>query len=287
MSTRDLLLNLQDFSESIAAFKMEGSIYEPCVRAAFAKSFEFSLLAHDESENSNAFYWIATLRSICEDLIILYNLSGFSDIDREELMSKIQLHELHTRMVTQSDFFERTRPQQRVLKSDMDLTGLENQIREIWRRNGWPNMTRGVLPPTRQLADKNGGDVLSTLYDYMFRLTSSTVHFSVQGLLRTGWGDLPNVTFSPSHFSKYYTEFGRIYGVYLFCCYSELFDDLFKLDENTRSIFDELRNSLLMTPRWPEMVTFEEIGATPPEYTIGKLTIAYILSQSRDRLLDL
>lgn len=287
MSQRDILLTLQEFHGSVAAFHTDGNVYEACTRAAYTKSFEFALFAHDESQNESAFYWIPILRTVCEDLIILYHLSKFSVADREELMSKIQLHELHTRMSVQGKFFTRVRPQQRVPDSDTDLADLENQIREVWRRNGWPNMNRGVLPPTLQMAEKSGGDILGSLYDYLFRLTSSTVHFSVHGLLRTGWGELPNVTFSPSNFSKYFSEFGRVYGVYMYCCYTELFGDMFELDEETKSRTDELRQSLLRTPRWPEMVTYEEIGMQPPEYTIGKRVVAHLRSEWTDRLLDL
>ena len=237
--------------------------------------------------SETSFFWISTLRSICEDLIVLYHVSAFLDDDREELMGKLQLHELHTRMRTQSIFFSCTRPQQRVLASDEDLSAVEDQIRAIWQRNGSPKMSRGVIPPTRQLAKKNGGDILGALYDYLFRLTSTTVHFSVQGLLRTGWGNLPEVTFSPLHFSKYFTEFGRVYSVYLLCCFAELFETVIIIDEQTKSKFNDLRSDLLMTPRWPEMVTFEEMGKQPPELTISQTTIMSLLSTSRDRLLDL
>jgi hypothetical protein len=52
------------------------------------------------------------------------------------------------------------------------------------------------------MAEKRGGDILATLYDYLYRLTSGTVHFNVCGLIRTGWGDKPHCTFSPTHFSR-------------------------------------------------------------------------------------
>lgn len=286
-SRRDLLLELHHFFKSASVFKMQGSVYEPCVRAAFAKSYEFALFSHDDNQSKNSFFWISTLRSICEDLIVLYHLSAFADNDREDLIGKLQLHELHTRMRTQHTFFSYARPQQQVLGSSQDLSAVEDQIRAIWQRNGWPNMSRGVIPPTRQLAEKNGGDIIRALYDYLFRLTSTTVHFSVQGLLRTGWGNLPEVKFSPLHFSKYFTEFGRVYSVYLLCCYAELFETFISIDEPTKSKFNNLRSDLLMTYRWPEMVTFEEMGEQPPEFSISKNTITYLFSISCDRLLDL
>jgi len=34
------------------------------------------------------------------------------------------------------------------------------------------------------------------LYDFIYRLTCDVVHFNPQVLLRSGWGDLPNVRFS-------------------------------------------------------------------------------------------
>jgi len=50
-SRRDLLLKLHDFSKNVSVFKMQGGIYEPCIRAAFAKSYEFALFAHDDSQS--------------------------------------------------------------------------------------------------------------------------------------------------------------------------------------------------------------------------------------------
>jgi hypothetical protein len=91
----------------------------------------------------------------------------------------------------QSKFFELARPDQLVIRpGTIDKTKVEDSIRQIWKRNGWAGLTSLWMPTTRQIAEKNHVDVLATLYDYIYRLTSGAVHFNPRVLFRTGWENL-------------------------------------------------------------------------------------------------
>jgi hypothetical protein len=103
-----------------------------------------------------------------------------SSADRNELVSLLFRQEMASRLSTQSKFFELARPEQPipVMQAAVDKTKIEEAIRQIWKRNGWPGLTSSWMPTTRQIAEKNNIDVLTMLYDYIFRLTSGSVHFN-------------------------------------------------------------------------------------------------------------
>ena len=266
----------------------KGRFFSLCVRASLSKCYEFNLLAWDERRSEGAFFWLPTLRGICEEIIVLNYAKGIPNEERDLLFSKLMLHEVHARLATQDAFFSAARPMQPILKPQMSPSAvqtLEDEIRSIWRAHGWPRMNRNVIPPIRQIAEKQGGDILAKLYDYLYRLTSGTVHFSVGALLRTGWGDKPTCTFSAQHFSGYYTAFGRIYGAFMFCVYFELFARLLRPGKKIRPEIDDVRNSILSLFRWPEMVTFEEMNVPVPDPNIIIRAAGVVLSLESKSLL--
>lgn len=280
---------LGDYVATVTQGRMQkGRLFSLCVRASLSKCYEFNLLAWDEQKSGGAFFWLPTLRGICEELIVLNFAQHMPNSERNLLFSKLMAHDVHTRLVTQEAFFSAKRPMQPILRPQMtpyEVQNLEDEIRAIWRVHGWPNMNRGVMPPIRQIAEKHGGDILAKLYDYLYRLTSNTVHFSVGALLRTGWGDKPNYTFSVQHFSGYYTAFGRIYGAFMFCVYFELFARLLRPGKNIQPKIDDIRKSILSIVRWPEMITFEEMNVPVPDPGIIIRALGVVLSLESKRLL--
>jgi hypothetical protein len=263
--------------------------YANCIRASFVKCYEFNIHAWNDDNSSTAFFWIPSLRGICEDLIVLNYIQTIPANTRDTLVSQLMLYEVQDRLKRQSAFFKASRPQQPVLQPKMTphkLKALERIIQDIWRNNGWPNMNRNVIPPVQQMAEKHGGDVLVTLYDYMYRLTSGTVHFSVTGLLRSGWGNkMPHCKFSTANFSSYYRLFGRVYGAFMFCSYFELFPRFLRADRDTKAKIDKIRKGILTIPRWPEMVTPEEMNVDPPEIDFMRTMISIMQGATQKRLL--
>ena len=263
-------------------------VYSSCVRASLSKCYEFNLIAWDEQNAASAFFCLPTLRGICEEVIVLHYLHNIPRAERDRLLTKLMTHEVHSRLVTQHAFFAATRPMQPILQPRMSPSAvqiLEDEIRSIWRAHGWPKMKQGVIPPIRQIAQKDGGDILAKLYDYLYRLTSGTVHFSVGALLRTGWRDKHNYTFSVQHFDAYYTAFGRIYGAFMFCVYFELFARLLRPGNKAGPKIDDIRNSIRSIFRWPEMVTFEEMNVRVPEPNVIVRALGAVLSQRSKGLL--
>ncbi len=195
---------LGDFAGSAARGRMEaGRLFSLCVRASLSKCYEFNLHAWDDGKASGAFFALPTLRGICEEVIVLHYAQHLPNKERDVLFSKMMAHEVHTRLATQEAFFSAARPLQPVLKAQLSpaaIETLEDEIRAIWRAHGWPRMDRGVLPPIRQIAEKQGGDVLVKLYDYLYRLTSGTVHFSV-GLFLEPDGATSRIAPSPCSIS--------------------------------------------------------------------------------------
>ena len=241
-------------------------VFSNCVRASISKSYEFCLDAHRKTTEKSAFFLVASLRSICEDLIVLSYISTLPKEERDQLTTLMMHRELAVQLDAQSKFFRTARPDQAVLGAgNSKASDFESQIREIWKKNGWPGLSSAWMPQIRQIADKNHYDLLVTLYDFLYRLTSGMVHFNPAVLIRSGWGDPPESHFSPRNFHKYYLACARIYGSLLLCCYFELFGRLLRPGKSVTKFVTELRESLLQESRWPEMITYEEMNLKPPK----------------------
>src|SRR5690348_2019081 len=107
------------------------------------------------------------------------------------------------------------------------------------------------------MADKSG---LSELYDYIYHATSIFVHFNPHVLLRMGWGDLPEITFSTRHFNAYYRHFACFYGAYLFKELCAWMISIGLLDKAVETSLQKIVDLLGKETRWPEIVTFEEMN---------------------------
>ena len=109
---------------------LNGREFVNCLRASLSKSFEFCLEAHKNRTNDIAFFLVSSLRSICEDLIILSYLGKMSNADRNELVSLLIRHEWASQLSAQSKFFALARPEQPVIQPGaIDKTKIEDSIR--------------------------------------------------------------------------------------------------------------------------------------------------------------
>jgi uncharacterized protein DUF5677 len=263
-----------------------------CLKASLAKCYEFNIAMQSRKQDNFAFFWVPALRGICEDLIVLKFISGLPKADREDLIRSLMFYDVYSRIDSQSKFFRAVRPQQPVLTlPDVDtvLAETETKIREVWNKHGWPNIRRGTMPPIRQIAERLGQSALATLYDYLYRFTSGTVHFSVQSLLRSGWGDSPErCTFSTTHFQPYFSAFTSIYGAFLFCIYFESFEAELRPTKKVSRIVGAIRHDILLESRWPEMVTFEEMNMkAPADSAILRILFSAVQAQGTESLLQI
>jgi hypothetical protein len=284
-SRLQLLREIEPFIQKTAkaTTRLKGHEFVNCLRGSLSKSFEFCLEAHQGRTNRIAFFLVPSLRSICEDLVVLSYLGKMSSADRNGFVSLLIQHEMVAKLDAQSKFFKLARPEQPVIQpGTIDKKKIEDSIRQIWKRNGWTGLTSSWMPTVRQIAEKNHIDVLTTLYDYIYRLTSGAVHFNPGLLLRTGWGK-PIPRFSPKNFSKYYVAYARTYGLFLFCCYFELFGRFLRPDKSVSALVTELRLALLSEFRWPEMITFEELNFRPPQGDVLRYVYRYVDALQRRR----
>jgi hypothetical protein len=140
----------------------------------------------------------------------------------------------------------------------------------------------------QQIAAKLGLTPLTILYDYLYRLTSGGVHFNVQSLLRSGWGESSkNFQFSTKNFHPYFSAYCTTYGAFMFCLYFEFFGSILRPDSQALVAVAEIKKNLLFTPRWPEMVTFEEMNLkAPDEGRIVQIIMSALQAVTRKRLVS-
>lgn len=281
---------LKPYMQKVAVGRSgKNQMFSLCIKASFAKCYEFNLLVRNRRETHEAFFWLPTLRGICEDVIVLNFIKGMPRTDREQLIGLLMSHDIHSRIDLQNKFFHDIRPQQPVLRiKDVatKIADLESKIQVIWNAHGWPGLKRGTMPQIRQIAEKQKQPVLARLYDYLYRLTSGSVHFNVQSLLRSGWGSKKQWTFSTANFHPYYVAYARVYGAFLFCVYFEFFGRFLRPKADVSKTVSEIRKSLLTEWRWPEMVTFEEMNIKPPDGNLILQSVMTILqAEQRKRLI--
>jgi hypothetical protein len=263
----ELKLNkLSPFIEEIATTRIrKNRVFVACLRASLVKAFEFSQhVCQRPSEES--YFLSASLRGITEDIIYLRYLSKMPLQDREKISRGLMDIEILKMLKHQQEFFSVMRPFQPVLgRGDIDVKEVEKIVRTVWQAHGWPSL-KSVNPPTREIAEKSDSGVLEVVYDFIYRFTSGFVHFNPQILLRSGWGENKNIMkFSTKNMDLYYSAFCRIYGTYLLCLYFEFFNKFFRAGPEIKEIVSEIREALMIKPRWPEMVTFEEMNVDVPQ----------------------
>jgi hypothetical protein len=91
--------------------------------------------------------------------------------------------------------------------------------------------------------------------------------------------------FSTANFTDYFSPYGTLYGAFMFCVYSESFNSVLRTDAHTRALVDKIREKLLFSPRWPEMVTFEEMNLKAPDSGAMAMALAAIQAGTRKKLL--
>ncbi len=279
---------LNPFVERTAKVTFDGqNIFTACLVSSFVKSFEFVRLTC-RTDDERAFFLTASLRSIAEETILLNHISHFCHEDREFVLLRLMELEVKQNIRYQRRFFRTFRPFQPVMpERTIDEERIKDELKGFWRKNGWPRFqprASTVTPPTREIAEKSSPRLLEVVYDFIYRLSSNSVHFRPGALLRMGWGpDLSHMTFSPKHISEYYRSLCQVYGCYLLCLYFELFDEFLTTSRTESEAVAELRKHLLWIVRWPEMVTFEEMNFPVPS---GLTLVDTLLHGSYVRIME-
>jgi hypothetical protein len=240
--------------------------YTIVLRAALAKSFDFNSYVSNLGSSSHSFYHTATLRGICEDLIVLKAIHGIPTADRSELITHLQRADIHESVKNQTKFFDANREKQPVL-SRKDSEQLQQDANAkalaIYDKHGYAK--KGRRPTIRQLAIRAN---LVEVYDFLYSATSKWVHFAPHILMRMGWSSEKSLeaiyTFSTKNFAAYYAKFNAIYGSYLFGLFHESFGKELKINPKMDQYIAELGEWIGSLDRWPELVTFEELNLPRP-----------------------
>ena len=262
----EIISPLKPFVErtSIVRFPMK-KIFSTCLKASFVNIFQFIDMASKE-EIGNSFFLTPALRRATEEIIYFRYLSRHHDKIRENIIRDMMAREVLRNLEYQHSFFSRFRPFQPVIpRQNSDISQIEDRIRSFWKANDWPNLTR-VYPSTYQIAKKSDPGFLDVVYNFIYRLTSGTVHFNPQILLRSGWGkSKKEIKVSPGNMGPYYISLNQIYGTFLLCLYFEFFGRFLRPRQEEKKMIKELREYLQGIFRWPEMVTFEEMNIDVPK----------------------
>jgi hypothetical protein len=215
-------------SEVTQSNLLNPDFYKIALRAALAKSYDFNSYVTGLKSSSHSFYHTATLRGMCEDLIVLKALKDIPAQDRSDLIMYLQLNETYEAMKTQEKFLEKNHPQI-VLNEGFANKFSDNEFTKalaIYDKYGIPRKQFG--PSIKTLAKR--GNLLE-VYEFFYAATSKWVHFSPHILMRMGWTTKRNdepvtkatYTYTTKHFSNYYASFNAVYGTYLFGLFYERF----------------------------------------------------------------
>ena len=276
----EVISPLKPFVERTAVMQSPTkNIFLSCLKASFVSTFEFVDMASKE-EIGSAFFLTPALRRPTEDIIYFRFLSRHPRKVREKILMDMMALEVMRNLKHQDSFFSKFRPYQPVIKEqETDIDKIEESVRSFWRNNGWPNLNNRVSPPIEQIARKSDPELLDIVYNFIYRLTSGTVHFNPQILLRSGWGDrlMKKMKVSPRNMDPYYVSVNQVYGSLLLCLYFEFFGRFLRPQQEEKMMVKELRECLQNIFRWPEMVTFEEMNIDVPKPTIWPTTLIHLM----------
>jgi hypothetical protein len=251
------------------SFSAEGP-FRCVVRAALVKAFEFA--QHARKEHAEPFFLTATLRGICEDLIVLSFLAPLSD--RDEVVRILLEDDVSDALGKQQVFFDTHRTWQPIVRDEPGQRETARlKVKQLAADHLWK---RKPLPTVRDMAHASG---LVPLYEYIYAATSKWVHCNPGVLLRMGWNRTPRDriedgtrwSFSTSNFRLYYHDFNRFYSVFLLATIIRKFIDEFQDPATLIPFLSAIEESLDADLRWPELVTYEEMNLQPPSNIIRVL----------------
>lgn len=252
---------LKDSLQKACSISNSNGAFSLAVVSAFSKSI--GLVSEiDSSSFKDKYFWIApALRSVCEDFIVL----GFLDKnfrDKSDEIIKLQLKiDRRKSLLAQEAFFSEYRPHQPRIQPRDNANENEDRLKQIF--SSFIQGRNQIQPSVRRMAQDQG---MMMLYDFLYHATSRFVHCSPNTLLRMAWFD-PEVGESycdPNALNEYYYHFVRFYSAHLLSAFVNRFSDRINLDKKLCQAIDEILKDVNKNPRWPELVTFEELNAENP-----------------------
>lgn len=271
MPTPELSSCLKKLNSTVAPLRnfdvLREGFYKGALKYALVRAYEFAEYASNLQEHDQTVFFSAgAMRGICEDLIVLKFLRKLKRKDRDAAISARTIYETSKAMLRQKGFFKSYRPfqptvsfnaREPILKMKEATAALKllGQNSGMWSGKVPGPTVEAMARQTRMLA----------LYRFIYSITSDLVHFNPRIAFRAGWGDVPRkMHFSTKNFSRYYVDFCRVYGSFLFVLFCDKFGSALQLTAEDRLSIESLRKRLDMELRWPEAVTYEEMNVKGP-----------------------
>ncbi|MDE1896242.1 MAG: hypothetical protein KGH91_04110 [Rhodospirillales bacterium] len=248
----------------------------PEIKAAISKCIEFNLIVNRERPNNDeAFLFLSGLRGIVEDLIVLKYSLRFSPSARLVYFGILQRLNLDQGILAQKKFFKSNNPFQAVVGSNISMEESQNRLdnvklklKDFWQEQG---CSKKNGPSIKEMSE--AVNLMST-YQYIYFAASNFVHFNPHALLRTGWGPEGGpFTFSIQNFSGYYRDLAAFYGAVLYVGFATTFGPLLSLESEFKNEISDIESILIDAPRWPELITFEELNLSAPQLSAEEKAI--------------
>jgi hypothetical protein len=249
--------------------------YKYVASAAIVKTYEFLSFAIDNTQNTQPFFALASLRGICEDYITLSFIKQLDESNRNQYIKCYMAIKFQEILKKQTDFFNKERRHQPVVKTndtaDNTIEKNEEILKSIAKKTGlWNHTSRS--PNVFYMAKKLE---LKEFYEFYYSITSESVHFNPRGLMRMGWCEDPksmtDFHFSTKNFSEYYRDFTVFYTAVLFVRMTNSLKDIFALTDEFWRKIEKIESMISNTLRWPESITYEELNIEPPSKLLRML----------------
>lgn len=254
--------------------KRENKLIGLC-KAALTKAFEFVQISISNQEK-NEFFHLSGLRGICEELIATsYIIKELSEQQINDLFEFQYSVEQEKSLLKQFNFFWKYKPMQCVVPPK--ITELEDKYFQRLKNDLKGNESKKIakeknielLPSTWKMAEQTN---YQDLYQFIFNITSASVHFRIDNFFKLGWGELDQhqqiekTEFSTKHeqVQHYCKEFNICYGIILFVEMSSQFKETLKLQKDYESKIESLVE-LIQKNRFPPFITHQHMNWTKKE----------------------
>lgn len=234
-------------------------LFREVVKATIIKAYEFTTSINQHHEDF-MFFTLPALRGICEEYIVEKFIWQYFQEDANEIIWLRHNYDHIKSCIIQWKYFEANRPDQRLYyQQDFPekLKETEDQLKTLIK-NRLPGISLKPVFPSVHYMCKQTGE--AELYNYLYHVSSTFVHFSPNNLLRMGWGKLPRIQFSTSNFKLYYKDFSLFYSLLLLSKLCEWQESVGFLPGFNKEYVGLMETILKKAERWPELVTFEEMN---------------------------
>ncbi len=212
------------------------SLRELVLRCIVRKAYESMSAILDLARLRHSLPAMSLLRSMCEELIFAKFIKSLPSEDAETYLHLTTILELHKGLEAQAVFFsveqstpssrnptdsKRLEEQKKLLKKLIEVPS--QRLKELGKKLGWG---KKESPSIRYMAEKTG---CLEIYTFFYHAASSSVHASLQNLLRMVWGNPETGQFSITNmnYERYYRKVVIAYGATLFAEIMEAVKDSF------------------------------------------------------------